>query len=560
LALAAERVGDDAASIVRDAIAYAQSREVVGVIMRRVAESESDRVDPETAGTLRSLTGRSWDVSERERWLSWWEVAEFLPEGAWRREIAGAFAARDARQTAEAERRLARLRDVYSRLHRATPAGERQALLVELITDPTTPLALLGFELGERELLNARGLGAEIADAARSRLRSETPVLREGAASLLRSMGDAASASIAVGALAEERDPSARLALLRLAALDPTERGAAIAAGLLDGTPVMSRAAADYLAAAAAKNALVDGALRERVAQAALSTRPELIGPAHVALLDALRQPAATARIRALLEAEDPQVRLAAGRALASREEEIDRVIHAAEQQPDLAPVAVDAIVQHRPTADGLILAKRLAGVAEGDASDDLTRRVARRADFNALGAILNVSTPSERRVCLDVVVERAASLNRDEITPVVAGLVLDAAAIRIDDARPEEAIAAIEALPEEVSLDEATARRRWALLIESRARLSSLEGAGVRGPIDAWLDALESVLRAGAEEAARRVALAIEQELAERLSDDQADRFETLRARLGDVIGGADGAPRDQDREEETPGVSTIL
>jgi len=539
LAVADARLEGRTQSEVRQAIARCQSRGVVRSLMERVRASGPGPLDASLVDTLRTLTGGRWSADQREAWLSWWEAAEFVPEGDWRRETAAAFVARSALDRRDQDRLDARVRDLYRRLYRATPAQERESLLIEMLSDPVEALVLLAFELGERELLNARALGEGVADAARRRLQVGSPEARVAAASLLRSMGDAPAARLASERLASETDAAVRAALLRLAALAPSEANVETASALLAEEDPLADAAGDFLLAAVDHGVVTTDAANRALLEALLAIDTLEATPTHVALLARFEQPTPRARLRSILRdrPHDPGARLAAARALAAHPDEVDLLVASAQGDDALAPVAIEAVALHRANARGLETIRRLltSDAATPPDEAELERAVgivARRASFADLRAIVaTLENERLRDVCLEAALRRAADLEPDQVDADVFSLIAEGAAAHLRSGRAARAIEALDVAP----LPSGEMSTRLASLrIESLARLSRLDEAqALEAPIDAWLDALARTVDADEQEAARLIGDAIESSAGDALTEAQSARLSALRRRL---------------------------
>lgn len=446
----------------------------------------------------------------------------------------------------QAELLTRRLAETYRRLVRRTPPEARTDLLAELLSDPEPELRRLGFELVQLELAEARRPGPPVLEAARVLLSDADPVLRARAASLLNQLADPAVASSVLVALERETDPVAANEMLRAVARWPRPEAVGPVLNWMEREPRV-RASATETAWSLERAQVLGQADRERILTALRATPAGEMTLAGVRFLARSNVAADRRLLVELLTGPTPATRVAAGEALAQSPAHVDVLLAAAESDALLAPPAAEAVARHRPDA---VTYARLRQIPFENGVD-------RSA---ALSRVAGAMWPSEILLTADAL-ERLPAGNgngngndraRDELDALLSALIAPApdaphlsdqeqararrdglarlAALRLDAARPEPALAALNAIPpttEPSAGAERIERLRLIALVWSNRIPAATE---LDAPPSSWLAALERAIR---EPHAPEIVRTIRERFDSLLTPTERDRLERLAARL---------------------------
>lgn len=449
-----------------------------------------------------------------------------------------------------------RLVETYRRLVRRTPADARTDLLAELLEDQEPELRRLGFELVQIELAEARRPGPAVLEAARKMLADADPVLRARAASLLNQLADPAVAPAVLVALQHETDPHAANELLRAVARWPRPEAVGPVLDWMEREPRV-RASATETAWSLERAQVLGNADRARVLAALRTAPPAELTVAGVRFLSRYGTPADRALLTELLSSPSQSTRAAAGESLAVSPAHVDVLLTAADGDALLSPYAADAIARHRPDAVSYARVRTLGYVSNGDRNGSL----ARVAGALAPSEVLVAAAALER----EIAGQPAGQTNgpADDLDTLLAALIarspdapaldpdqarardealLRLATLRLDAARPEAALQAIQALSPPAPGNGSSARteraerlRVIALIWSNRLALAE----EIDAPATTWLAGLERAIR---EPHAPDVVERIRERFDNLLTPTERERLNQLAARL----------PREEPEEAE--------
>lgn len=528
----------DARAALLNALGEYSSRDAVRAVIAFIDESHPPRIRSAAFRTLARQTGRDDLGEDPARWRSWWAEAQWLTEGDWRGRLVRALAARESRLRQQRQSIADRLVDAYRRLYLTTASTDRTPLLVSFLCDELPDVRRLGFELADRELLNARALAPEIAVAALDRLADPNPDLRALAAALVANLDPPGAREILRTTLRNETDPAAAAAMLRAASRRPDIRLAEEAARWLGAPGPPGVAAVTAISAVADAGLLSDPVIRSDALAVPRATAPESLTPADIRLLGLLGDASDRTVLRSLLASDAREVRLAAAEALADWRADLDAVIDVARADSDFYDIAAEGIRTLVPSAEGFRLLESL--IAPTPERERIARsRMAAVLPPSELAAVASsIPDPAER---LELIAQ-AATEATDATTRAPLRILVAEARLHLDD--PTGALAAIEpvnaaALPMALRQRAGSAKVRSLLLL---GRVDDAAAAG--GAPDTWLDCLEHCLLRGTpaapEIAARLTALFPEEQLA----PEQRVRLASALDRLAAM----DSGPRPQD------------
>jgi len=516
-----------------DALSAYHSRAAVRPLVERLVSEETEAGRREhLASALVQQTGRDDLGADPEAWARWWQTAQFLSESEWISQIAASQARRAralAEENADARDRVVEL---YRRLHRRTDEAERPPLLSQMLASPQPGVRDLGLELTTRRLLNARPIDDQVVGALVSLIGDPSPERRAAAARILSRLGRADGSARITAALTTETDPLAADALLRAGAVRPDPSQVAAAVRWLESETVARSAAAALLASAIEAGVAVSPAQAERIDGFLESLPDDRVREEVVDLLAALGR---RGRLLGLLSASDRMVAQRAGAALARNADEVGELVAAGRRFDDLARVAVRAIEQHRPDADGLLLALSVWNSSDERLLEQIAQIARALPPWRLMGVALRIESLERRAALLGSVLDRQY-VSRPGEEPMRARLVMLAARTELALGESDRALRRLESLPP--SWDGAGVQL---LRIEALARDGRTQDA---------IELTESALGSGAapthhigaiEDQAQ--ARAIVEQLRERFGSMIGEQFDRIVG-LGDQQSAAAGDP----------------
>ena len=176
------------------ALGYYRDRDVAGKLVRLIQTHEPPTIIDAAYMALAGLTGI--DHFDREQWKVWWDQHRHLSDQLWLEAIANSLADRNNRLVARHEGVEDRLVEAQRHLYRATPQGDRSAMLVTMLNDPLVSVRQLAIDLCVQRLTDTEPIGPELRAALLIRLDDRSSTNRQRAALLLRDLGDEAAAEV----------------------------------------------------------------------------------------------------------------------------------------------------------------------------------------------------------------------------------------------------------------------------------------------------------------------------------------------------------------------------
>ncbi|MFG0274852.1 MAG: hypothetical protein ACF8QF_07335, partial [Phycisphaerales bacterium] len=524
---------DDSAERALSRLAESRSRAAVRAALAVYSGARSPAVRAAALRALIRQTGMAQLGDNPARWRDWWTEVEWLSEPEWRARVAAAQGERAQRLEQQRDALAARLVETHRRLHAALPPEQRSTLVAELIADDRVELRLLGLDLAQRAMLNARPLTDEALAAAIERMRDADERVRVQAAQIVGRAAPSNAADAAAGALAEESSPGAASAQLAILTRFPVANAGDGALRWLGSATAADAPAADALGAMARAGMLDHAERRAAALDRARAIPSERWTPAHIRLFDAIGSREDLRRLAAgALTSESADVRLAGAGALARRPGWDDNLADALRSDPALLGAIAQGISARIAARDGLERFRAIcaaAGVGDQRLEHEDALIIQMPVDA-ALDANWSIESPARRLALLESLAARP--------DPADASL-LALAQARLDRADGAGALALVDRLREPSSLD---AR---AMLVLVLAWTNDLDRAAtLDAPVSAWLEACAIVERAGLEHApsvaARALAL-----YGERLSDADRTRLERASENISqDVSAVDDGLP----------------
>ena len=299
---------------------------------------------------LEHLSARDDPASDHDEWSAWLAQADALSEMEWQTSLVRALAAQSDRERTKQRDAIARLNEIYRKLHLATPAAERSALLADMLKDRMPEVRDLGFELIQRELSETGRLDQRVGAAAVELLADPQPKVRAMAAVLVRQIAPDGAGDAVVLALDKESDPKAASDLLLAATRWPSKDCVFAVLKWLERDSDAQPAAVEACLRFARAGELSTDA-QSRVLRFVRSPPPDSLPPAGVALLIELGNDDDRRASAALLVSASPPVRAAAADNLLWYPDFRERILSAAEQYDDLMPAAAKAVMVHTPDA-----------------------------------------------------------------------------------------------------------------------------------------------------------------------------------------------------------------
>lgn len=536
------------------AIGAYRSREAATILIRFLPRERPPLERDAAIAALTRMTGRDDLWSDPAAAAAWLERADAMGQQAWDDMLAEGVWRRMQRLESDGRAAAERLTDGYRRLYLALPAvpgDERTKLLTQMLLGSRPELRSLGMEIVSREASAGKVIDAAIAEAAASLLRSPDAAIRASAAGLLTQLGASAATQSLLEALAAETDPTAAAALLRAAARSPNSAAIEPALRWMRSSQAAFPAAVECLYSIFAADLLMAPEDRAAALAALRSAETARLTPPGCRLLAALGTSEDRDRVARIIEGDSASMRLAAAGALASRPEYLDAIMAAAGKEPSLFNIAVRAISECQPTAEGFA---RLAALT-ASMPEDHRLGLIRASSMLPAGDLLRVAREAEDPVLRETMLSRLAQFGpgagrsaAEDPRAIMEGLVL-LAETRLALRRPDLAVSALDVVPqspEGIDPVRITRLRAVALIWANQlARATELDA-----PIDAWLDGLE---RAIGEPHARAILREIEVRYGSALTESQAARLRLLASKLtltdvgaveGAVVAGEPEAP----------------
>ncbi len=560
------------------ALGQMRTRQAASTLMELVSQNDAAKaVRQEAFRALARLSGIDEYGNDLDRWQRWWRKHQRMTDAQWFARLIESYARRNSELSERARGLVDRLVQTQRSVYLATPADQRQALLVKMLDDQLAPIRQLAVDLAGQLLVSPEGVGKELRQALRRHLDDGSVAVREGASRLLTDLFDEPAAKLIAGRLAENREAERsvlRNYLLMMSRLPQAEAVDAMV-GMLDG-----QEHSDVATAALSKAIEADLLNDVRKARVLAVVRQRLAGdtppaPGYIELLGRLGGESDWERIEQWLAHEDPNVRGAAARAwqqgdqstavLARRADDraVQPFLYASATSRAAEPGTLRALVAHKPNATQLVEAwagalVAICGRVEAPIVIEATQALGDRSAGVALRAqMLSAAIDRLRPAGTDVTALSDAS------KASVAELLLARAALLLEggDAQAAQAdIQSVDAL--DVGLSPAMKRSRDFALIGVRLLLDDRAGAAaLAAPMlakageqqrPAVQDALGEVfhvaasrlVNAGEIARAREVAGAYRELMGEKPTAEAQARIKAMDALIKDAAERGDGAP----------------
>ncbi len=492
--------GDDRLAVVA-AMASVRTPESANALIELVSQSQNSREREAVFAALIRMTGRA-DLGENPAaWRGWLSRVEFLDEASWQRTIAESLAAR-ADQLARSENQvLDRLVREKRDRFRAIPlddAAARSNYIATLLADPAGAVRMLGVDLANDELANARSPGPSVSEAALAMLSDPEARFRRLGADLLEKLAPEGVGGRVNDALIRETDPAAAAALLGAARRWPQGRVIPVVLRWLEDGPAARTAALSALVKLDREGLLTDEAHVRRAMQAIRGLQINEIGTAGVQLLARRGGEADLPWVTQLLEHQDLAIRLAAAAGLAERPECVDAVVAAAGKDASLFTAAATTLMRHRRTGAGLASLVSLPAPSP-EARLERIKRMAAALPPETVCAVGCKTADSEAREAILSRLEGAAWWWVDQrawasaaSSPVWLRGLVELARTRLELGRPAEALEALGPVDSIAMEPAVTAPVRTVAMIWLN-RLD--EAASLPVGAEVWVSALERIV-----------------------------------------------------------------
>ncbi len=276
--LSARRTDRDIRLVIISAIQRVLDKKAVDALVSLLNEPD-ETIRNAACDALANLTSiRAFGRNPR-RWKSWWARNRNKRRSEWLADLAETLAKANLdleRKNAELRRRLA---DAMNDLYTATPPTGRDALLVEMLSDPLAEVRLAAVRLTRQRLTVERALGEPLLVQVRARVTDADPAVRSVAVILIASITGDQAVQILAGRLKVEQSSQVREAIYQgLGLLRDASVWEQLLTGISDTDRRVAAAAAGALARIAEKNNLSD---ERRAAAADVLTKRYRAGAAN---------------------------------------------------------------------------------------------------------------------------------------------------------------------------------------------------------------------------------------------------------------------------------------
>lgn len=482
-------------SKVLGALGSFRSREAARLAVEYAGDEHPDDVRIAAFQALRHLSGRDDIPDDAKAWQEWLQRMDGLSEEAWRGEVLRALAKRsDADETRINDLSL-KLADALRRLHVSTPPEERGPLLESMLTDSEPAVRNTGLELVSRELSASGAIGPGVGEAILNLLADPNPEVRMSAARLVRQLAPDRAPEVVTRALLLEHDPSAAAALLTAAARWPNPEQIETVLKWL-ASPGPARDPACDAAWSLYKSAHLDSDNQERLLTLVRTWNDDQLTPSACSVLATLGNEADRLRLRPLLFAREGSVRNSVVEALLWYPEFLDDIVKAARDDQDLFDAASRALLQHEPTAQGLLTLISLPRPSLDTALAGITRLARALNATDLLQVTKDVKDDALRVTLLKQLTadEREMSERADpRMLPALGEGMMTLADLQLTAREPDQALITLESSPF-FGPGAAPAPRGFRTLrcaaLAALGRIDAADEAG--GPPEAWIRGLE--------------------------------------------------------------------
>ena len=325
-------------------LAFHRSQQTVAVLVQLASPDQPQAVARGAAEALALLTGIDGVGAAAGQWQLWWARYSDLPPARWYAFLADNLARRAALLERDNQRRGDRLLEVYRLLYRATSQEERQALLAALLADAAVSLRQLAIDLMRQRLNDQQVFGPALRAALLPALDDADASIRQGAARLLRDLGDEVGADAMERRLiaAQEQDPAVLSVYLLVMADQPRAEAIGPASALLANPDLRNEAAGVLVRAVelgflgAAQQANLRLGLRRQIAA---DKPPE---PKVIELLGYVGDQDDWRRIEQWIDSDEDKVKQAAALAWARSDRSLCSLAQRA-ADPQIEPIVIAA-------------------------------------------------------------------------------------------------------------------------------------------------------------------------------------------------------------------------
>lgn len=359
-----------ARSAATGALGYHRSQKAARTLVDLLRAESAEALQPTVFRSLARLSGIDQYADDADRWQAWWQQCRSYKAQQWQQHLIENHARRaeiNARQKLQMQDRLLlAMRQRY----RATPATERQTVLIAMLDDKIAEVRGLALEL-VRELLIGGEVTPLLTDALLTRLNDASPNVRSVAAYILRDLKNEKAADIAAKRLAAHLETNRTVLRSYLLLIQRLPRANAIDAvlELLDDKDIRGEAAGALIAAIDQQSTPLDPQRMEKAAswlrnQLKQDDDPE---PRFVELLGRVGQASDWRFIERWLDSDDPAVSEAAAKVWAKSNQPLDALAKRAKDElirAVLIPAAqlrghtaatLNGLIQHPPQQTQLL-------------------------------------------------------------------------------------------------------------------------------------------------------------------------------------------------------------
>lgn len=320
---------------------------------------------------LANLSHQDTLGQDRAAWANWYNTASDLNATQWQRMLHTNLLNK-VRDKQDTQTRVKdRLLQTQRALHRATPADQRPALLVELMKDPLDDTRLLAMDLVRQRLEDGGEFGALLREQLRSLLDDKLARVREESATLLGQLLDAKAADAIAQRLASGNEGDAGVERAYLSALTQMPRAQALEPGFqMLENPLLQAQSAGMLAASHRAGQgdeafWVEARNRVReLLEGVQSPQPQMV--ALLGLVIDKDDDKSWERIAGWVASEDDSVRAAAARVWAGSDRPLVILANRSDD-PVIRPIALRAIAVRGDQVDTL---KAIVSRRPNDAED----------------------------------------------------------------------------------------------------------------------------------------------------------------------------------------------
>ncbi len=198
--------------------------------LMRLLDDKDAAISDAALGALAKLTNIRTFGKDHKQWKRWWRRNQDKDRSEWLADLAESLGRAKAELEADNALLQKRLVKAMQDLYAATPAAQRDAMLLSFLKDPLADVRTVGLALTDRKLA-AGEVPEEIRAQVLELLGDPDARVRRGAALLTANLGDDEALALLLAQLKKEDAPEARAGLL--AALgqyaDPEATGAVLA-------------------------------------------------------------------------------------------------------------------------------------------------------------------------------------------------------------------------------------------------------------------------------------------------------------------------------------------